>query len=118
MNKLIKPASLLLYLLVILVFFMVGMTIAGVSGVADGQGLAGGAILFFYGVITAIIAFILSLFIAHNAKIGTILKIDKILGIVFFLAACLFVYRAITINKNETPVKEIPTKITAPAADV
>ncbi len=117
MNKLLKPACLLMYLLVILVFFIAGMTFAGVFGVAEGKGLAGGAIVFFYGVTTAIIAFILALFVAHNAKLGTIIKINKIFGILFFLAACLFVYRVIIINKNETPAKELPTKTTSPAVE-
>ncbi len=117
MKNLFKPACLLMYVLIILVFFMAGMTLAGVSGAAKGQGLAGGAIVFFYGVITAIIAFILSLFVAYKAKVSTVIKINKIFGMLFLIAACLFVYRVITINKNDTPVKELPTKITAPAAD-
>ena len=115
MNKLLKPASLLMYLLVILVFLLAGITIAGASGVAKGQGLAGGAIVFFYGVITATIAFIIVLFVAYKAKPKTIIKINKIFGILFFLAACLVVYRFIVLNKNETPVKKYPKKITAPA---
>jgi hypothetical protein len=117
MKKLLKPASLLMYVLVILVFFMAGMTITGISGVAKGQGLAGGAIVFFYGVVTAIIAFILSLFVAYKMQIGTIIKINKILGIIFIFAACLFTYRVIKINKKETSIKELPTKVTSPAAD-
>ena len=115
MNKLFKPVSLLMYLLVILVFFMAGMTIAGVMGVAEGQGLAGGAIVFFYGVITAIIAFILALFIGHNAKLVTIIKINNIFGILLLLGACLFVYRVVTLNNNNTPEKELPTKTTTSA---
>ena len=115
MNKLLKPASLLMYLLVILVFLLAEMTIAGASGVAKGQGLAGGAIVFFFGVITATIAFIIVLFVAYKAKPKTIIKINKIFGILFFLAACLVVYRFIVLNKNETPVKKYPKKITAPA---
>ena len=64
-----------MYLLVIPVFFIEGMAIAGLSGVAEGAGLAGGgAIVFFYGVITAIIAFILALFVAHKTKFEIIKK--------------------------------------------
>ena len=102
-----------MYLLVIFVFFMAGMTIAGVFGVAKGQGLAGGAIIFMYGIITAIIALILSLFLVNKAKIGTIIKINKFLGILFFLAVCLFIYRVI--NKNKTPLKEYPNNTTTNA---
>ncbi len=116
MNKLFKPVSLLMYLLVVLVFFIAGMTIAGISGVAEGAGLAGGAIVLFYGLIAAILAFILALFVAHKTQIETIIKINKIFGILFFLAACLFVYRVITLNKNKIPVNEYPKEITAPVA--
>ncbi len=115
MNKLFKPVSLLMYLLVVLVFFMAGMTLAGVSGVAKGQGLAGGAIVFFYGVFTAIIAFIISLFVAYKTTIKRIIKINKIFVVLLLVAVCLFVYRVISINKSETPENELPAKTTSPA---
>jgi prolipoprotein diacylglyceryltransferase len=116
MNKLFKPASLLMYLLIILVFFMAGMTIAGVTGVAEGQGPAGGAIVFMYGVFTSIISFIISLFVAYKAKINTIKKINKIFGILLLVAGSLFAYRIITLNKSKNPVKEHPTKVSDEAA--
>lgn len=46
MNKLLKAASFLLYLLSVFVFFFAGMAYAGVSGA--GQGLAGGAVVFMH----------------------------------------------------------------------
>ena len=115
MKTLLKPASLLMYLLVILVFFMVWTTIAGVTGAGKGQGLAGGAIVFFYGVNTAIIAFVASLFVANKAKVGNIIKINKYLGILLLIAICLITYRVITHYNKEVTVKEYPTEVTTPA---
>ena len=112
MSKLFKPANLLMYLLVILVFFMAGMVLAGTAGAAKGQGLAGGSIIFGYGVFAAFIAFIVSLFVVHKAKINTIVKINKIFGILLLIAVCLIIYRVITINKSKNPEKELPTKTT------
>ena len=82
-----------MYLLVILVFFIAGMAVAGISGVAEGAGLAGGAIVFFYGAITAATAFIVSLFVANKAKPDVILSINKVLGGLLLVAICLLVYR-------------------------
>jgi len=112
MKNLFKPASLLLYFLVILLFFLGGMAIAGVTDAAKGQGLAGGAIVFMYGVIMAIIAFIISLFVTYNANFKTIIRINKILGILLLLAICLVVFRVLSINKNKAPAEELPTKTT------
>lgn len=98
MDKLFKLASILMYMLTLLLFFIVGMTIAGVTGVAKNQGLAGGAIVFFYGIITAIIAFIVALFVAFKTTPETILKINKILGVLLLLALCGIGYRIATMN--------------------
>lgn len=112
MNNIFKPASLLMYLLVFLIFFIVGMTFAGVAEVAKGQGLAGGAVVVFYGFYTAIIALVISLFIAHKTSEDTIIKINKIFGILLLIAVCMVIYRAITLNKTKTPVN----KTTVPAS--
>lgn len=96
MNKLIKPACLLLYLLSILVFFFVGASGAGILGLAEGQGLAGGAIIFMYGVFVAALALISALIFGHNATIPNIIKVNKILGIVLLLFVAFFTYRIMT----------------------
>ena len=62
MKKLFKPASLLLYFLTILSFFLAGFLYAALTGAGKGQGLAGGAIVLGYGVLSAGVAFVISIF--------------------------------------------------------
>lgn len=115
MNNLIKPASLLMYFLAFLLFFIIGMSIAGFTGAAKGQGLASGAIVFFYGVITATTALGISLIVAFKSQIKDIIKINKILGFLLLLAFCFLTYRILTEAKKEIPSEEYPTQITSPA---
>ncbi len=91
-KSLLKPACLLLYILVIPVFFIIGAALAGISGVAADQGLAGGAIVFFYGIITALGALIISLLIAYKSDYSSLIRLNKILGITCLLVIGLFVY--------------------------
>ena len=98
MKKLVKPACLLLYFLSILVFFFVGASGAGFLGLAEGQGLAGGAIIFMYGVFTAVLAFISALILSYNASIPNIIKANKILGIVLLFFGAFLTYRILTNN--------------------
>ena len=118
MKKLFTPKSLLLYVLTILVFLVGGSVVAALTGAGKNQGLAGGAIVLFYGVISAFIALIISLLIAYKANDKTIVAINKILGIICLIIVSYFVYKRITVDeKKENPVKEVkPLKPTAPAA--
>jgi len=117
MKNLIKPASLLLYLLTIIVFFLGGVIFAVITDAAKHQGLAGGAIVLFHGVIPAFFAFIISLSVTYKVNHNTVVVINKILGIICLVIASYFVYKNITADRKETPVKkEYPTKPTAPAA--
>lgn len=117
MNKLFKPANFLFYFLSIIVFFVVGLYVAKLVGAGKGQMLAGGAIVLFYGLVSSVIAFILALIVANNVNHKTIIAINKILGLVFFLLVCLITYKIITRDKKEDPVKELPKKTTAPAVN-
>ncbi len=117
MKNLIKPASLLFYFFSVIVFFFIGIYVAKLVGAGKNQMLAGGAIVLFYGVVVAGIAFILSLFIASKVKLSIVIKINKILGILFLLLVCFTAYKFITREKTEEPVKEYPKKTTAPAAN-
>ncbi len=92
MKKLLKPASLLFYFLVIIVFFFVGLYIAKLLDVGKGQMLAGGAIVLFYGLVSAGLAFVLALFVAYAVKHSTLIKINKIIGILFFTLVCIITY--------------------------
>ena len=92
MKKLFKPACLFLYLLTIIVFFFIGTFYVGISGAAKNQGLAGGAIVLWYGLNYAFFAFLASLFLAYHASPGTIVRVNKILGITFLVVISIFVY--------------------------
>lgn len=66
MKKLLKPASLLFNLLSLLVFFLVGVYIAGWIGAGKNQGLAAGAIVLGWGVLFAGLAFVVSFFLTYH----------------------------------------------------
>lgn len=87
-HKLLKLYSFLLYLLTLICFFFIGITIAGIVDAGKNQGLAGGAIVLGYAVITALIGLIISLFVASktNRKIIFRLNIILALSIVAFFA--------------------------------
>lgn len=113
MKKLIKPASLVFYLLIVLVFFFVGMYVAKLVGAGKNQMLAGGAIVLFYGIASAGIAFILAIPLVYRVEHTTIVRINKILGILFFLLIFYTTYKLVTRTKEEAPVEEHSKKTTA-----
>lgn len=115
--KLFKPYKLLLYIQSLLVFFVLGAAFAGYSGVADDQGLAGGAIVFGYGVMIACGAFILSLFAASQLSRNRIIRINQILGVVLIILT-IWVYWRISTNQarqQEDPPYNSRPKTTEPA---
>lgn len=117
MKKLLKPASLLFYLLMVIVFFFIGIYVAKIVGAGNNQMLAGGAIVFFYGLVSTGIAFILALFLAYTVEHPLLIKFNKGLGVLFFLLVCLTAYNFITREKKEDPQKDYPRKTSAPASN-
>ena len=91
-----RPASVLFVLLTLLISFVFGVVFASLSGAAEGQGLAGGAIVFFYGLIGSIIGLIGGIILVRNSKKATIIKFNKVLMIVAFLITAWIVYRVKT----------------------
>ncbi len=89
-------AKLLFYLLSSFLFFFIGMVLAGISGVAKGQGLAGGAIILGYGVMSGAIALIASIILAIYLKPSTIYFLNKVLGGIAAIAMLFLVYRFYT----------------------
>lgn len=121
MKKLFKPASLLFYFFMILVFFIAGMYYAGITGAAEGQGLAGGAIVLGYGVITAFIALLVSFVVAYYTPREVIVRINQVLGVIFLIFVAITAYRLITKERSQPAseqISQIPTKPTAPAEAV
>ena len=113
MKKLFNPASLLFYFLVVIVFFFIGLFFAKLVGAGKEQMLAGGAIVLFYGLVSAGIAFSLALFVAYTVKHHRLIKFNKVLGVLFLVLILLTAYKVITREKKEDPVKDTPKKTTA-----
>lgn len=99
-NKLLKPASFLLYFLSLIVFFLGGMFYARFMDVAKGQGLAGGAIVLSYGLGFAFIALIIAFYIANNAAHKMVVLANKILFGVLVVLMIWFVSLLKSQNNN------------------
>jgi hypothetical protein len=95
-QKLFKPAAFLLYLLSMLVFLPSGMAFAAVSGVAEGQGLAGGAIVLWYGILFALAALIGALFLAWYGSPNLIRRVNMVLASLLAAIAAVLAYRIMT----------------------
>ena len=82
----LKLYSLLLYPLTLIAFFFVGISYAGLVEAGKNQGLAGGAIVFGYGIMAAVIGLVIALFVAYRTNRKTIFWLNIILtvGIVVF----------------------------------
>lgn len=125
MKKLFKPACLLFYLLMILVFFFFGVYFAVITGAADGQGLAAGAIVIGYGVFTAFVALLVSFFIAYSASPNTIVRLNQGLAIILLVFISITAYRTITRedsqrstqSRSEGTPKPAPSTTIAPPGD-
>lgn len=96
MNKFLRLSSFLLYLLAILCFFFSGAMIAGFAGAGENQGLAGGAIVLMYGVISAGVGFVLALVLIGMLETNRIVLINKILAGVLLVFAAFVAYRIAT----------------------
>jgi len=114
MTKLFKPASILFYFLITIVFFIGGIYVAKLVGAGKNQMLAGGAIVLFYGIISAFLSFLLSIFFAYRIKHNTLVWLNKLLGILFFLMICLVAVPLITGKKKVQQEQEYQQKTTTP----
>lgn len=81
MKNLFSPASLLLYLLSFIVFFLLGATFVNISGVAKNQGLASGAIVVGYALMFSIAAVAVALFTAWKMERKIIARINWVLTV-------------------------------------
>lgn len=120
MKKLLKPASIGFYVLMLIVFFFVGIYIAKLIGAGEGQMLAGGAIVLGWGVLFGGIAFVLSFFLAYYIAHKFIVRLNILLlvalGTLYGITHYNYVQRQK--EKEEDPVeKEFQKKPTTPAPD-
>tara|TARA_R110002073_G_scaffold139232_2_gene289386 strand:+ start:171782 stop:172765 length:984 start_codon:yes stop_codon:yes gene_type:complete len=117
-KKLIKPYSLLLYLLAFIACFFIGIAYAGLVEAGKGQMLAGGAIVLGYGVIGAVVGFCLALVLASKAERKLILKINGLLAVIVLIS---FMYFALKYQKRQHDKEQQkieqpkPQKTTTPA---
>jgi len=93
-----KPYSFLMYFLAIIAFFFLGLIYAGIIEAGKGQMLAGGAIVFGYGVIGAVIGLCASLFTAFKAQRHIIIKINIVLTLIIIAS---FAYFTIKYQKRQ-----------------
>lgn len=120
----LKPYSFLLYGLVLISFFFVGITYAGIVEAGKNQGLAGGAIVLGYGVTAACIGFLVALFVTHKTNGKVIFRLNIILAIsivgfwIFYHNKYLEKQKAKELEnpKIEQPKQPSPTTTVAPDA--
>ncbi|KAA3612503.1 MAG: hypothetical protein D8M58_20275 [Calditrichaeota bacterium] len=111
--KKINTSHILFYLLSALIFFFLGMVFAGITGAGKNQGLAGGAIVLGYGVMSGVIVFILAIVLARYLKNELIVLINKIYAALLIIFLLFSIYRYNTnrsdLNPDNQPQK---TKVT------
>ncbi|MEM7186951.1 MAG: hypothetical protein AAF466_09855 [Bacteroidota bacterium] len=120
MKKLLKPASIAFYFLMLIVFFLVGVYVAGWLEAGKNQGLAGGAIVLGWGVLFGGIAFILSFFIARYASHKNVVRCNWILLVILIATYGVthYGYLENKKQKEEDPVENnLKPKPTTPAAE-
>jgi len=105
MKKFFKPACLLLYLLTIIVFFFIGASFVGITGLAKNQGLAGGAILVFYALNFAFFALIASILVVYRFPHSVIVKANKILSISLIVLVVILTYLFLQRKKAKAETK-------------
>ena len=110
MKKLFKPNCLLLYLLTIIVFFFIGAFYVGITGAAKDQGLAGGAIVFWYAINFSFFALIVSFFIVYRSSPAQVVRMNKFMAIGLLIVLSVFIYlflqrkKASAVSPFEMPV--------------
>jgi hypothetical protein len=102
MKKLVKGSSFLLYSLSILVFFFVGVFYVMISGAAEGQGLAAGAIVIGNGIIFASIALVASIVLVYYSEPRVIKKVNVVLVFALVLSVTYLIFRNLTREDPET----------------
>lgn len=114
LNKLTSKAGFILYLLTFVIFFIAGGLFVKLTGAAEGQGFAGGAIVFFYGVLFAFAGLIASVIFVHYANHGAIVLANRLLLIVFVIFLGILTFNYLSMPENPESI-ETPKKVTVPS---
>lgn len=119
MKNLIKPYSFALYLLSFLLFLVIGTAVSGWAGAGDGQGLAGGAIVLFNGIITGLVALVAALFVARFAPRKFIIWTNVVMLAILLVLFLILRMRYIADHKDEVPYEapDLKPKTSAPVAE-
>ncbi len=118
MKQLGKPYALLSYFLSLFGGFFLGLAVAAFTEAGKGQMLAGGAIVFFYGIVGSIIALILAFVLAFktNRKVIISMNFFYVLAIAatFFYLKYNKQQRDIEREKKQQPIEKqnTPTQVT------
>ncbi|WP_200975309.1 hypothetical protein [Echinicola sp. 20G] len=110
MKKMFKASSLLFYLLCFVVFTILGTVTAGLAGAGDGQGLAGGAIVLGYGVMTGFGVFVLAIIAVYSLDQRKIVTMNKVLGGFVLLLLGVLAIRILTVQRIEEPKEDVIRK--------
>lgn len=113
MRNLFKPASFLFYVLALICFFFIGLFIAKNTGAGENQGLAGGAIVLFYGIVTAGIALIVSFLAAYSLELKYIITLNKILGALLLVLGVTIFFLVKAKQNEKTDEIVVPPKTEA-----
>ena len=107
-----------MYFLSASLFFFIGLITAGLLGVAKNQGLAGGAIVLMYGIISGGVAVLISFFIAASTDYKTKIKINKVLAILLVPIIIFIAIRIVNTQQEESdsknPFPQNESKTTTP----
>lgn len=112
-----KLGRILFVVLALPVTAFLGMAFAGLTGAADGQGLAGGAIVLGYGVIFAAIGLILSVVIVRQISVSN-LRIANIGLLIAIIGIAIFAWVRIEAKKKarsdaDRELQAVPMRMTA-----
>jgi hypothetical protein len=115
MHPSLKPARLLFYFLSAICLFFAGLYFAGFTGQAEGQGLAGGAIVLFYGIVSGGIGFFASILFGRQFSIQYLKKINLLLGVILILFLAMAGYLILQKkDKRESGKAPVPTSVPVP----
>jgi len=98
MKTFFKPSNILFYFLSAVVFFFLGMIFAGITNAGKDQGLAAGAIVFSYGVISGFVGSLSAIIVARILQERYIILINKIFAVIVIILVTFFVYRFLTLK--------------------
>ena len=108
-----KSYKILFYLLTLLLFFVIGVVLAGLAGVGKDQGLAAAAIVLGYGVASAALFLVVALVLAAKLPAGTVINLNKIFALLLLGSMAYFSWKYVERNaeKEKSTIPQKPTEI-------